>query len=110
MKQCEIWYADLNPVRGSEQQGFRPVVIISGNMLNQYLPVVIVCPLTSKIKNYKGNIILKPDDENGLTEPSEIMIFHICSISKERLIRKIGVITGREFTNLKLGLDDILRY
>jgi mRNA interferase MazF len=110
MKQCEIWYADLNPVRGSEQQGLRPVVIISGNMLNQYLPVVIVCPLTSKIKNYKGNIILKPDDENGLTEPSEIMIFHIRSISKERLIRKIGVITGRELTNLKLGLDDILRY
>lgn len=110
MKQCEIWYVDLNPVRGSEQQGFRPVVIISGNMLNQYLPVVIVCPLTSKIKNYKGNIILKPDDENGLTEPSEIMIFHIRSISKERLIRKIGVITGRELTNLKLGLDDILRY
>ena len=110
MKQCEIWYADLNPVRGNEQKGFRPVVIISGNMLNQYLPVVIVCPLTSKIKNYKGNIILKPDDENGLTEPSEIMIFHIRSISKERLIRKIGVITGRELTNLKLGLDDILRY
>jgi len=110
MKQCEIWYADLNPVRGSEQQGFRPVVIISGNMLNQYLPVVIVCPLTSKIKNYKGNIILKPDDENGLTEPSEIMIFHIRSISKERLIRKIGVITGRELTDLKLGLDGILRY
>lgn len=110
MKQCEIWYADLNPVRGSEQQGFRPVVIISGNVLNQYLPVVIVCPLTSKIKNYKGNIILKPDDENGLTEPSEIMIFHIRSISKERLIRKIGVITSRELTNLKLGLDDILRY
>lgn len=110
MKQCEIWYADLNPVRGSEQQGFRPVVIISGNMLNHYLPVVIVCPLTSKIKNYKGNIILKPDEENGLTEPSEIMIFHIRSISKERLVRKIGEVTGSELAGLKLGLDDILRY
>ena len=110
MKQCEIWYADLNPVMGSEQQGFRPVVIISGNMLNHYLPVVIVCPLTSKIKNYKGNIILKPDEENGLTESSEIMIFHIRSISKERLVRKIGEITGSELAGLKLGLDDILRY
>jgi mRNA interferase MazF len=49
MKQCEIWLADLNPVRGSEQEGFSPVVIISGNMLNQYLPVVIICPLTSKV-------------------------------------------------------------
>ena len=110
MKQCDIWYADLNPVRGSEQQGFRPVVIISGNMLNQYLPVVIVCPLTSKIKNYKGNIVLEPDEENGLTEPSEIMIFHIHSISKERLVRKIGEITSGELDGLKLGLDDILRY
>ncbi|HSM48408.1 MAG TPA: type II toxin-antitoxin system PemK/MazF family toxin, partial [Draconibacterium sp.] len=109
MKQCDIWYADLNPVRGSEQQGFRPVVIISGNMLNQYLPVVIVCPLTSKIKNYKGNIVLEPDEENGLTEPSEIMIFHIRSISKERLVRKIGEITSGELDGLKLGLDDILR-
>jgi mRNA interferase MazF len=110
MNQCEIWYADLNPVRGSEQQGFRPVVIVSGNMLNQYLPVVIVCPLTSKIKNYKGNIIIEPDEKNGLTELSEIMIFHIRSISKERLVRKIGEISGGELAVLKQGLDDILRY
>jgi mRNA interferase MazF len=110
MKQCEIWYADLNPVKGSEQQGFRPVVIVSGNMLNQYLPVVIVCPLTSKIKNYKGNIHLEPDNRNGLTEPSEIMVFHIRSVSKERLVRKIGEITGMQLAELKQGLDDILRY
>ncbi|HKJ42288.1 MAG TPA: type II toxin-antitoxin system PemK/MazF family toxin [Sunxiuqinia sp.] len=60
MKQCEIWYADLNPTRGSEQQGFRPVVIISGNLLNQYLPIVITCPLTTKIKTYKGKLGIGP--------------------------------------------------
>jgi mRNA interferase MazF len=54
MKQCELWYADLNPVKGSEQAGMRPVVIVSGNLMNTYLNVVICCPLTSKIKNYKG--------------------------------------------------------
>ena len=42
MKQCEIWYADLNPVKGSEQKGHRPVVIISGNMLNKYLEIVLL--------------------------------------------------------------------
>ena len=77
MKQCEIWYADLNPERGSEQQGFRPVVIISGNMLNQYLQTVIACPLTTKIKGYKGNIILKPTVKNGILKDSEIFIFHM---------------------------------
>jgi mRNA interferase MazF len=50
MRQGEIWYANLNPSKGSEQAGFRPVVIVSGNLLNEHLPVVIVMPLTTKIK------------------------------------------------------------
>lgn len=110
MKQCEIWYANLNPVKGSEQQGFRPVVIISGNILNQYLPVVITCPLTTKIKNYKGNVVLEPDEINGLAEKSEIMVFQIRSISKDRLVNKIGRIKEEQLQQLKQGLDEILRY
>ncbi|HKI88078.1 MAG TPA: type II toxin-antitoxin system PemK/MazF family toxin [Draconibacterium sp.] len=110
MKQCEIWYADLNPTRGIEQQGFRPVVIISGNLLNQYLPIVISCPLTTKIKAYKGNPVLEPTTQNGLSQKSEIMTFHIRSISKERLVKKIGSITTAQLNELKQGLDDILKY
>ncbi len=110
MKQREIWYANLNPGKGSEQQGFRPVVIISGNMLNQYLQIVIACPLTTKLKNYKGNIVLEPNSDNGLSEKSEIMVFQIRSISKVRLINKIGAISEKQLGELKLGLDDILRY
>lgn len=110
MLQQEIWHADLNPVKGSKQKGYRPVVIISGNMLNTYLKVVIACPLTTKIKNYKGNVVLEPTRLNGLSRQSEIMIFHIRSISKDRLVRKIGSITEEELGRLKQGLDDILRY
>lgn len=110
MKQRDIWLADLNPVRGSEQKGSRPVVILSGNLLNNLMPVVIVCPLSSKIKNYKGNVMLYPDDQNRLSEPSEAIIFQIRSISKERLIKKIGNITTKQLSELKKGLDDILRY
>jgi mRNA interferase MazF len=110
MKQNEIWLANLNPGEGSEQKGLRPVVIISGNMLNQYLPVVIVCPLTTKIKNYKGNLVLFPDSQNGLSETSEVLTFHICSVSKDRLISKIGSITQTQSAEIKKGLDDILRY
>jgi len=110
MKQCEIWLADLDPVKGSEQKGFRPVVIISGNMLNKYLPIVIACPLTSKIKAYKGNVILEPNEINGLSEKSEVLTFHIRSISQERLSKKIGKITKAELTQLKQTLNDILKY
>ncbi len=110
MRQGEIWFANLNPTKGSEQSGFRPLVIISGNMLNKHLKVVITCPLTTKIKNYKGNVVLQPTDLNKLTQASEILIFHIRSVSKERLVRKIGDITAEELGTLKQGLDDILRY
>ncbi len=104
MRQGEIWYADLNPVRGSEQAGYRPVVILSGNLMNKYLNLVIVAPLTSKIKNYKGNPILKANPKNGLKQNSEILIFHLRSISKERLKEKIGEITK---TELSLALETL---
>ena len=110
MKQGEIWYVDLNPTKGSEQTGFRPVVIVSGNLLNQYLNVVITCPLTTKVKGYKGNVVLQPNKDNKLTQSSEILVFHIRSIAKERLVRKIGTIAPHELAQLKQGLDDMLRY
>jgi mRNA interferase MazF len=108
MRQGEIWFADLNPVRGSEQAGFRPVVIISGNLLNKYLNVVITVPLTTKIKNYQGNPILDPNQSNNLKAPSEMMIFHIRSIAKERLVQKIGDISEKEVKQALKTLNDLV--
>jgi len=110
MKQGEIWYVSLDPTKGSEQAGFRPVVILSGNMLNEHLNIVIACPLTTKIKNYKGNIILEPNSENGLKHKSEVLLFHIRSLSKNRFTSKIGNISSFELSSLKEALNDILRY
>lgn len=108
MKQGEIWYANLNPTKGTEQSGFRPVVVISGNMLNTYLPIVICCPLTTQIKNYKGNVVLQPTLENGLEKPSEILTFHIRSVSKERLVKHLGTVSKIQIAQVKECLDDIL--
>lgn len=110
MRQGDIWKVNFNPIRGSEQSGMRPVVIISGNLLNTHAAVVIACPLTSKIKNYHGNVILNPNKTNGLKLKSEILTFHIRSISKDRLIEKMGKIPDKEFEQVKECLGDILRY
>ncbi len=104
MKQGEIWMSDLNPVMGSEQAGRRPVVILSGNLMNKFLQVVITAPLTSKIKNYQGNPILHPSGRNGLKASSELLVFHIRSVSKQRLIEKIGEIEKEE---LKMALETL---
>jgi mRNA interferase MazF len=110
MKQGELWYANLSPVVGSEQAGMRPLLIISGNLLNTYLNVVICCPLTTKIKNYKGNLVLNPDNINNLSETSEVLTFHVRSVSKSRLIKKIGNVSKEDLKLVKKCLDEILTY
>lgn len=110
MKQGEIWNANLNPTKGSEQAGFRPVVIVSGNLLNEHLNIVIVVPLTTKVKRYKGNPVLTPNKDNGLKSESEMLVFHIRSVSKDRLLNKIGWIRDEEFQQTVKTLNDILRY
>ncbi len=110
MRQGEIWYADLNPTKGSEQAGLRPVVIVSGNLLNQHLQIVIVVPLTTKIKKYKGNPVLIPTPSNGLQSESEILVFHIRSVSKDRLVRKIGIVEADQLDRTFKTLNDILKF
>ena len=110
MKQGEIWEMYFDPVKGSEQGGRRPAVIISGNLLNQYLNVVIVCPLTTKIKKYKGNLLIEPNSKNGLEDISEVLTFHVRSVSKDRLKMKLGEIPVKDVEFIKSTLNDILRY
>jgi mRNA interferase MazF len=62
-----------------------------------------------KIKNYQGNPVIEPNDRNGLTKNSELMMFQIQSISKERLVRKIGEISSNELETALETLDDLMR-
>ncbi len=110
MKQGEIWETNLNPTKGSEQAGFRPVVILSGNLLNSHLPLVITAPLTTKIKGYKGNPILKPSKTNGLKSESELLVFHIRSVSKDRLVKILGSISSDELRMALKTFNDLLKY
>jgi mRNA interferase MazF len=110
LKQGEIWFAELSPVVGSEQAGRRPVVIISGNLMNEHLPVAIVIPLTTKIKNYKGNPVLEPGKKTGLKQKSEMLVFHARSVSRERLVQRVGEIPGEDLVTVIKTLNDLLTY
>ncbi|MEJ7677133.1 MAG: type II toxin-antitoxin system PemK/MazF family toxin [Segetibacter sp.] len=102
--------ADLNPVVGSEQSGIRPVVIISGEIMNQHYSIVIMCPLTSKIKPYKGCPVITPNKINNLTKISQTIPFHVRTISKIRLTKRIGFISDEDLKNIKQGLEMFLTY
>ena len=86
----EIVVANLEPVKGSEQGGIRPVLVIQNDTLNKYSPTTIIAPITSKIytKEYLTNVIIKKEDSK-LKVDSTILLNQIKTIDKRRIIKKI---------------------
>jgi len=110
MKQREIWLVDLNLVKGAEQMGIRPVVVISGNAMNIHLKIAIVCPLTTRIKNYTGCLVLHKNKMNGLDADSEVITFQIRTVSGERFLKRLGEITEKELKLIRERLMEVLTY
>lgn len=110
MKSREIWLVDLDPTEGSEQNGIRPVIVISGNAMNDYSNLAIVCPLTTKIKNFQGGIVLEPNSENGLSQTSEILVFQVRTLSNKRFLKKLGVVPSQIHDQLLNNFIKICKY
>ena len=110
MRKGDIYDVFLDPILGSDQGGRRPAVIISGDLANANLNTMIVCPITSQLKNYQGNLILKPNAKNGLLKTSEVMTVHIRSLAKERFKKKIGEVSNSEMKIIIEGLGKIIKY
>ena len=89
----EIWYVDLNPVRGHEQAGQRPVLVISETAFNRGpAGVVTVLPITSTERGIISHVEIKPP-EGSLQRKSFIMCEQIRTISQERLVNHVGVVS-----------------
>jgi len=106
----DIWLIDFNPIVGQEQAGIRPAAVVSGNSMNQYFSLVMVCPLSTKIKNFEGNIVIDPSVQNGLTETSEILTFQIRSVSKNRMVKKLGAISEIQTDKIVQSVVDRMTY
>ncbi len=89
----EIWGADLDPTRGHEQAGHRPVLIVSNDTFNHGpADMVIVLPLTRTGRRIPLHVPLDPP-EGGVSERSYILCDAIRSVSKERLDRFWGAVS-----------------
>ena len=91
IKRGDIFWVDLDPTRGSEQAGRRPVVIIQNDTGNEFAPTVIAAPLTTKSfsKEYPTNVHL-PKAASGLKEDSTVLLSQIRTLDKKRFEKKIG--------------------
>ena len=97
LKQYEIHMADFNPTIGSEIRKIRPVVVVSRNEMNRYLETVVICPLTSRLHplwRSRLQIVCAGRD-------AEIAVDQIRTLSKQRLKRKIDVISSEAAAQLR---------
>lgn len=87
----DIFYANLNPVIGSEQGGIRPVLILQNNIGNRYSPTTIVAAITSRIK--KGTLPTHVElsaEKFSLEKDSVILLEQIRTIDKRRLKERVA--------------------
>ena len=84
VKRGDIYHADLNPVFGSEQGGYRSVLVIQNNIGNKYSPTVIVAAITSKEKMKLQTHIAIPEIE-GLEKDSVVLLEQLRTLDKRRL-------------------------
>ncbi|MEW6624084.1 MAG: type II toxin-antitoxin system PemK/MazF family toxin [Bacillota bacterium] len=88
----DVWQVSLNPVRGHEQAGRRPCLIISVDLFNHGpAGLVIIIPITTKYKGIPFHVEISPQ-EGGLKEKSYIKCEDVRSISLERLIERLGTV------------------
>lgn len=108
MRQGEVWLVDFAPKIGQEIDKKRPAVIVNHDSMG-VLQLKGVVPITDAGRVIKEwHVILFPNSGNGLTKERAADCFQVNSISKERFVKKIGILSDYEMNQVKLGLMKIL--
>jgi mRNA interferase MazF len=105
---AEVWLADLNPTRGREQAGQRPVLVVSEGLFNSGpADLVIVVPITSTLRPIPSHVRLTPP-EGGLKSESAALCEAVRSISKGRLVRRLGFVSPKRMELVEDALRILL--
>jgi mRNA interferase MazF len=98
-----VYFVDFNPVRGSEQGGRRPALIVSNNVGNRYGSVVTVVAITSTIpkRAYPQNVSLPA---GPLPNQGTVLCGQILTVSKQRLQKYVGPVSQEVLRNVEDAL------
>ncbi len=105
LKQGDIFWAGLDPVKGHEQAGLRPVLILQNDLFNEHLNTVLVAPLTTnlKAKDFVTTYFIS-GKEIQTKKDSVVLLHQTRCIDGSRLQKKIGSVRADEVRQIKLRL------
>jgi mRNA interferase MazF len=94
VKRGDVWLADLDPIRGSEQAGTRPVLIFQNNVISKYTRTVLAIPLTTNLRRAAlPSCVQISKGEGGLAADSVALCHQLRVLNKMRLLKKLGSIS-----------------
>ena len=102
----DIYFADLDPVVGSEQGGTRPVIVIQNDTGNKHSPTLIVATITTRIRkkeNMPTHLLIK--DNPAFREASVVQLEQIRTIDKCRIDNYLGKVTPHEMVAIEKALS-----
>ena len=103
----DIRWADLNPTRGQEQSGLRPVLILSHDIFNERSGIVIAVAITSQPQRAGFPLTLELRSRD-LPKKSWVKISQIRTLAVERIGKRLGRATPEELAQVIEGLDEIM--
>jgi mRNA interferase MazF len=93
IKRGEIWLADLDPARGSEQAGFRPVLIFQNDLVSNFTSTILAILLTTNLRRAAlPSCVLIKQGDGGLANNSVALCHQLRALDQLRLQRKLGEI------------------
>ena len=93
VKRGEIWLADLNPIRGSEQAGVRLVLIFQNDTISRFTTTVLAIPFTTNLRRASlPSCVRISKDDGGLTNDSVALCHQLRALDQMRLQRKLGTV------------------
>lgn len=102
VKRGETWLADLNPTRGSEQAGTRPVLIFQNNLINKYTTTILTIPLTTNLRRASlPSCVQISKGEGGLASDSVALCHQLRVLDKTRLTRRLGAVSPKTISAIE---------
>ncbi len=98
----EIWLADLNPIRGSEQAGTRPVPVVQNDAINAFTSTLLAIPLTTNLRRAKlPSCVQVSRGDGGLASDSVLLCHQMRVLDRTRLIHKLGTVSRETIASVE---------
>src|SRR5690606_6776164 len=107
----QVWKVNLDPTRGAEMKKLRPCVVVSADSIGK-LPLKVIVPITEWKEiyaSYPWIVKLEPNVQNGLDKLSAADAFQVKSLSTERFVKQLGVLSEEEIDDIVSAIGIVIQ-